>query len=396
MRVQIPEHFKVQTKFLGLPVRQIAVLSPFGAICVLIALLPLGPAGYLAISLLALTLTVGTFYLLFEQLEFKPTPARLALPPVLATALVLLASALMPVAAAASGFYVEITGDLRIRAWGIFLTAVSGIVFTFADVIDFLKDFMVFRKAPKDAGWIDESVRSLVPVERVENDLVYLKDGGIRSVYSMTPISADSLREEQRRGIYRRYREFLNSINGEERQVKVQIVMRMTDMTQRLEEYFERGRKMVSMLAEKENNKRLLQHFLALENLMTRMIRENKPLVPRFYLVINHDILPQRGLGALARDPEEARRLQEINNTAQIISEKLQEAGLKDIKRLNTNELATLYRGFLTGLDEVDVNFMSIITQASICLYCGTDRSCCRRCVEQGGDENMFSLEDAL
>lgn len=400
MRVSIPEYFKTKTKIMGLTLRQLAVLAVFAPVCIVMAYLPSGLFTYLGISLIAVSLAMGTLYLLFEQFEIVPTPPKMILPFVFGTIIIFGITFLVPIATASTGFYVDVTHDIRIKTWGILFTAATATVFAFTDAIDFLKDFKIFRKAPRDAGWIDQSVRDLVPVEKVDNDLVYLKDGTIKSVYSVSPLSTDSLKEDQYKGIFRKYKEFLNSVNGEETQTSFQIVMRMADMSARLEEYFDRGRKRVSILAEKEDNKRLLQHFLALENMLMKMIKDNKPMVPRFYLVVNHDPLPfSSKIGAISSAPGTSlsRRNQEIrdiNNTSQIISDKLQEAGLRDIKRLNTNELATLYRGFLTGLEVVDTNYMELITQATICTYCQTGRGHCHRCVEHGGNENLFMLED--
>ena len=401
MRIQIPDYFKTPSKILGFTYRQLATLIVFGLVCTIIAVLPTGTATYIAMSFFAFSLPIATLYLLFERFDIRPTLAKLILPIVFGTTLVFALTFLVPIAATAGGFYMVISNDLRIKVWAVVFTGLSGIVFAFTDVMDFINDFKVFRAAPRDAGWIDPSVRRLVPVEMVENNLVYLKDGSIRTIHMVTPLSADTLKEEQYKGIYRRYKEFLNSINGEEKQTGVQVVMRMMDMTSRLEDYFDRGRKRVSILAEKEDNKRLLQHFLALEGMLMKMAMENTPMVPRFYLVINHDPLSSASkIGAVISKMGDgferwAQELQDINITSRIVSEKLQEAGIRDTKRINTNELATLYRGFLAGLEVVDVNYLDVITRASICSYCQTGRIACRQCVEHGGSENRFILEDS-
>lgn len=396
MRVEIPDYFRVQTKILGLTKRQLVVVGATLVACLFIVKLP-EPTVYVAAPLLGLPPSLAAAYLTIERLDHRATVMRLTL--VLLAGVVAIAALFLSISLFLAPTGYQVRPDHLVRAWGLAFVAVPGIVFAFTDMLDWLKDYRRFKRAPRDAGWLDESVRALVPIERVEDDLLHLKDGGLRSVFAATPVSVHGLQEHSQRAIYRRYREWLDSLNGEERQIPVQIVMRMTDVGRKVDEYFELARKRVGRIAEEEDNQQLLQHFLALEKMTRRVMKDNRPRMPRFYLVVSHDDAYPRGrrgwlgLGGLFQDRggERIGMLEDVDNTARIVAEKLREAGLRDIRRLTSEELVSLQRGFLTGLDVVAVDWLSLITRASLCTYCATDPDLCVRCVVQGGYENMFT-----
>ena len=385
MRIQIPDYFTTKTKILGLPLKQLGIMIFTVIISISILYIPQVVISYLAIPLITISIFSLVVYILLEKRESNITPGKVLIPMVLGTAVLI-----GTIYGFQWGVYdnigvkIGISNDIVLKIWGVSFIMLSGSIFAKGNLLEWTNDFRIFRKSPKDASWMDEIVREFVPVERIDEDIVYLKDGGRRTVFRLTPISAHSLKDNHLKGIFIKYKEFLNSLNGEEKSIRIQLTIRMIDTSPQLEKYFEKSRERVSRLAEKEDNKKLIQHFHALEDLMRTATEKRKPMVPQFYLTINHDYLP---------DDDEEREIKEINEDALVIGEKAAQIGLRDIKRLNNNELATLYKGFLTGLNEISGNFKGIITTAKICVYCDTDKTRCPNCLEQGGKEPLFTQE---
>jgi len=214
-----------------------------------------------------------------------------------------------------------------------------GISFAFFGLFDRLKDLWAFKTSLKNAGYFDKRLNGFVNVKKVEDDLVFLRDGSMCGVLQVLPINFSMLSGQEQKAIVSSFRDFLNSLA-----FPVQIVVRTVNLS------------MDGYLAELEesvlgrNSKRLTNQFNSFKSFVNEFIECNCVKNRLFYVVI-----PLRAV------KDKGKALSELNARIELCSGKLKKCNLLS-KRLSSNELVSLLASFFNGFVEAKNDYFYPLT----------------------------------
>jgi len=214
-----------------------------------------------------------------------------------------------------------------------------GASFAFFGLFDRLKDLWAFKSSLRNAGYFDKRINGFVGVKKVEDDVVFLRDGSLCGVLQVLPIDFSMLSSQEQKAIVCAFRDFLNSLA-----FPVQIVIRTVNLS------------MDGYLAELEESvlgrksKRLTSQFNSFKSFVNEFIECNCVKNRLFYVVI-----PLRAV----KDKEKA--LSELNARIELCSGKLKKCNLLS-KRLSSNELVSLLASFFNGFVEAGNDYFYPLT----------------------------------
>ncbi len=117
-------------------------------------------------------------------------------------------------------------------------------------------------------------------VDRIENGVIHLKNGGMRALVQVLPINFTILSETEQLAIISAYKGFLNSLD-----FPVQILMRTVKMN--LEDYLANLKKGV----EGHENEKLMERFYSFRAFLQDFIEKNNVKNRLFYVVVPYDSL---------------------------------------------------------------------------------------------------------
>ena len=225
-----------------------------------------------------------------------------------------------------------------------------GLGFAFFDFWGHLMSFATYMRSIHDTekGKEQQKLEQFMEVERIENGIVYLKNGGMRALVQVLPINFTILSDTEQQAVISAYRAFLNSLD-----FPVQIVMRTVKMN--LDDYLTNLRKGV----EEHGSERLLQRFYSFREFLQKFIEKNNVKNRLFYVVVPFDSLGStppiaRLFGGKKGDKKAQAEEQTLNkeyafnqldSRVRLCMEKLRKCGLT-AHRLPTEEINQLLSSY--------------------------------------------------
>ncbi len=224
----------------------------------------------------------------------------------------------------------------------------------------------------REGGALDPRVQEFIGVRKIEHNTVYLSNGQMRAILTITPINFENMDEGRRESVILNYRDFLNQLTH-----PVQILVRTVNVD--LADYFSGHDSRV----EKTNNPQLIALYKDFKLFEQKYVNENRVKERLYYLIVPYDpsdslakryqdrleILKEKVQAALSRklDKLEAERdesdRKELADRTSIMQQKLANCSLVS-RRLSTNELISLYMSYFDGYVEVDEDYLSRVVVA--------------------------------
>ena len=166
-------------------------------------------------------------------------------------------------------------------------------------------------------------------IEKIEENSIFLNDGGLRALIRVDPINFTLLDNEQKKALVQNYREFLNHLNYP---VQVLVKTSIPDLTG----YFKEAKQQIK--DSPTALKKLFEDFVGYEKafLKANNIRERS-----YYLVISHEAKSHLKKDNLAY----SEALKRLDQKVKIASEKIEACGLKT-RRLKTDEIIDAFVQF--------------------------------------------------
>lgn len=220
------------------------------------------------------------------------------------------------------------------------LFGLVGIGFAFFDLITHIKTFFGFVSKPRHLGYLDKKINSFVEVNRIENNVVYLKDGTLKAIIQVQPINFHILSTNQQNAIISAYRDFLNAID-----FPIQIVMRTVNLN--LSEY------LTELDLNVKKRKGLEKQFTDFKKFIENYITEHAVKNRLFYIIIPFS----EKNGFLKTSNQEI----QLTNRVKLCQEKLKNCNLAT-KRLNTDELTGLLSSYFETFIQNNSEYQDMLT----------------------------------
>src|SRR3989338_2792699 len=191
------------------------------------------------------------------------------------------------------------------------------------------------------------ATQRFLPIAEIRNDIVLLKNGGLRSVLQVEALNFNLKSETEQQGIIAGYGSLVKTPT-----FPLQIVVRSTKTN--IDEYL----KHLTDIAQQNKNELLKQQTLGYVSFITRLLDVADIMQKRFYVVVTVDrsvrkktmleqffewIHPEDTTSkALARNQGFGTAQRELNERVDLVQSGMGNIGLHT-KRLNTRELLELY-----------------------------------------------------
>jgi len=262
--------------------------------------------------------------------------------------------------------FVRLPFDITIR----FLVALPfmllGVSFAFFNLFEYVKNFWTFHQSIKKAGFFDPKLAKFVEIQRIADNVVFLKDDSTRAILQIMPLNFCMLSKPEQEAIIQAFKEFLNSLD-----FSVQIVMRTTSLN--LADYL----KKLELDALQTKNPVLLEQFKSFDEFVQKHIAEKKVKNRQFYLVVPYSPAGRTNaimdflVGIQNLFSKEKKKtsfqinqqnsLQQLDIRAKLCQQKLKKANLLS-NRLQDNELIGLLAAFFDEFLETKNEYLAEIT----------------------------------
>lgn len=225
----------------------------------------------------------------------------------------------------------------------------------------------------REGGALDPRVQEFIGVHKIENNTVYLSNGQMRAILSVTPINFENMDEGRQESVILNYRDFLNQLTH-----PIQILVRTVNVD--MADYFSNHDDRV----ERTNNQQLKNLYKDFKLFEQKYVSDNRVKERLYYLIVPYNpadsfarrnkgpfevfkegiraIVRREGLEKLAAAEDESNR-NELADRAAIIQQKLANCTLVS-RRLTSNELISLFMSYFDGYVEVDEDYLSRVVVA--------------------------------
>ncbi len=111
--------------------------------------------------------------------------------------------------------YISLSGILKPWAIALILLPVLtiGVLFTFFSLDDKIAAYFNLKRSLYGASYFDSSIESIIDVNKIEENAVYLKKGSMLAILELTPIDFFILSKDQKQQILSAYHSWLKSID---------------------------------------------------------------------------------------------------------------------------------------------------------------------------------------
>lgn len=253
------------------------------------------------------------------------------------------------------------------------IVILAGSPFIFFDWEKALKFRWAYYTGIREGGALDPRVQLFIGVRKIENDTVYLSNGQMRAILSVTPINFENMDEGKQESVILNYRDFLNQLTH-----PIQILVRTVNVD--LADYFSRHDDRV----ERTNNQQLKNLYKDFKLFEQKYVSDNRVKERLYYLIVPYNSwnsfarrnkstieIAKEGITAVFRreglegrdlvDDETFRK--ELGDRTAILQQKLANCSLVS-RRLPTDELISLFMSYFDGYVEVDEDYKSRVVVA--------------------------------
>lgn len=194
--------------------------------------------------------------------------------------------------------------------------------FVFLDLEEKIKMYIDYFTDVRHGGFDSPEVKKFMEVEEIKDDIIFLKNGGLRAVIRVRPVNFSTIDEERKERITALFASFLQQLEGP---VELHVRTVNTDIRDQLDAWEKRIEK---------QNKELLPLFKDFRRYEERLIRENAVRDRLFYIVV-----------PMEAGKDKAKSIELLNRRVDIIQESLVSIGLVN-NRLTSDELVAFLASY--------------------------------------------------
>ncbi len=217
-----------------------------------------------------------------------------------------------------------------------------------------------------DIGYYNPKLDKFIPISSIRDNTIYLKNGILLAIIEVKPIDFSILGDAEKEDVLANYRAFLRSLD-----YPLQICCRSSDVN--LGGWLSNLRKMV---VEHNNNTNSLERIESLTKWIGKEITESSTRNRLFYIIVPYKdfseqksfadsmkelffyLLGKEVIFSGKRKEEYNKSLKVLGNRVEDVIEKISNTGVK-AKRMNSNQLLSLYTTYFTDLFEIDTSYLS-------------------------------------
>ncbi|MEI7961235.1 MAG: PrgI family protein [archaeon] len=199
-------------------------------------------------------------------------------------------------------------------------------------------NFANFAFRPRQFGYLDKEMAKFIEIKEINDNAVFLQNGGVKAIIQVQPLNFHILSPKHQEAIISAYKDFLNSLD-----FPIQVVMRTVNLS--IDEYLHK----LEARVKKTKNEKLKTQFNEFQDFVRKYIDEHAVKNRLFYIVIPSD---------------EKKRIDVINQLhirTTLCQEKLKNCNLTT-KRLNTNELVSMFSSYFEGFIENGAEYQTTLT----------------------------------
>lgn len=215
-------------------------------------------------------------------------------------------------------------------------------------------------------GYYDPRMDKFIPISSIKDNTVYLKNGILLAIIQVKPIDFSILGDSEKEDVLYNYRAFLRSLD-----FPLQVCCRSAEVN--LTEWLSNLNKIV---VENNNNSTALERIEALTKWIEKEISESSTRDRLFYIIVPYRdfseqksfidsmkelffyLLGKEVIFSGKRKAQYEKSLNELRNRVEDVVEKITKTGVK-AKRMNSNQLLSLYTTYFTDLFEIDTSYLS-------------------------------------
>lgn len=194
--------------------------------------------------------------------------------------------------------------------------------FIFLDFEDRIKMFLDYYLDIRHAGFDSPEVKRFMEVERIKDDIIFLKNGELRAVIRVRPINFSTIDEEKKERITALFASFLQQV---ENPIQLHVRTINVDIRDQLDAWEKRIEK---------TNKQLLPIFKDFRRYEERLLRENTVRERMFYIIV-----------PMSASKDLEKNIDSLNRKVEIIQESLFAIGLVN-NRLTSDELVAFLASY--------------------------------------------------
>ncbi|MBI2138793.1 PrgI family protein [Candidatus Woesearchaeota archaeon] len=222
------------------------------------------------------------------------------------------------------------------------------------------------RASLRNVGYYDSKMEKLIPIHSIHENAIYLKNGIMLAILEVKPIDFSMLGDDEKESVLHNYRGFLKALD-----FPLQVCCRSAEVN--LSTWLLNLRKLAG-----ENSSRTHSdaRINALSVWIEQEIKSSGTRNRLFYIIVPfRDFSEQKSLANSIREllfylagkelvlsgkrkVEFAKSLRALSGRVEDIGEMIAKTGVK-ARRLNSNELLSLYANYFTDLFEIDVSYLS-------------------------------------
>jgi len=229
-----------------------------------------------------------------------------------------------------------------------------------------LTSWLNLKNSLQNIGYYDPRLDKFNPISSIKDDAVYLKNGILVAIIEVKPIDFSILGDQEKEEALDNYRAFLRSLD-----YPLQLCCRSSEVN--LGGWLSNLKKMV---LESNNNANALDRIESLTKWIKKEISESGTRNRLFYIIVPYrDLSEQKSVGdsikelfflllgkeaifSSKRKAEYDKSLKVLGNRVEDVTEKISKTGVK-ARRMNSNQLLSLYTTYFTDLFEIDTSYLS-------------------------------------
>ncbi|MEA2037412.1 MAG: hypothetical protein U9O94_07925 [Nanoarchaeota archaeon] len=265
-----------------------------------------------------------------------------------------------------SALYHFINASLIIKLCIIIPLSIVSITLIHMKFDERLTAWLNLKNSLRNIGYYDPQMDKFIPISSIKDNTIYLKNGILMAIIEVKPIDFSILGDAEKEDVLFNYRGFLKSLEH-----PLQICCRSAEVN-----FTEWLSNLKGVVVNNNNTPTSLERIESLTKWIEKEISETNTRNRLFYIVVPYRDFSQQKtftdsmkelffylfgkevIFSGKRKEQYEKSLKEVSNRVEDVVEKITKTGVK-AKRMNSNQLLSLYTTYFTDLFEIDTSYLS-------------------------------------
>jgi hypothetical protein len=229
-----------------------------------------------------------------------------------------------------------------------------------------LSSWLNLKHSLRDVGYYDPKMESFIPIVSIKDNTVYLKNGILLAIIEVKPINFSILGMAEKEDVLFNFRGFLRSL-----EFPLQMCCRSADVN--LSEWLNN---MKNITLKNNNNAHSIEQIESFTKWIEEEISKSNTRNRLFYIIVPYRdfseqktftdsmkemfffLLGKEIIFSGKRKKQYEKSLKEVEGRVSDVIEKIEKTGVS-AKRMNSNQLLSLYTTYFTDMFEIDTSYLS-------------------------------------